>query len=535
MYNSIPHIDGLTTSRDALRSLTHFSPTQIDLILELVMFILENNCFEFKGTFYRQVRGTAMGSPFAPAYANIYMAYLWNNAIATQLPCPVWLKRFLDDIITLVITPVVTKDILCLLNSAHSSTKFTISDASCSQSFLDTLVCIKHGKLHTDLYSKPTDSHRFLTPTSCHPRHIFRSIVYSGALRIRRICSMDEFFVKRIEEFRKYLISSGYRENFIDPIIEKVVRKDRRLLVAKSKVVETSDRVVFVTTHDPKMMKVTEVHNGLKHILGLSERMERVLPAPPLVALRRPPNIGNAVIRTRPSGKLSTTVVVDETQGVPSTSTVNNNDVSMDVLSMSLVTGDDGTVCMPSDSAVNGGDHNMKETLTATPSTSAPPEIISTLLTTNTSQIVGHLHCGQNRCLICKLRRTEGPTVTSCSTGMKYRLQHSLNCNSECVVYSISCAKCRVQYVGKTVTKLRTRFNNHKSTIRKGGHGTVDKHFNLPGHDIEDVRIQAIDKCNLNNILARETWWIHRLKSLKITDGLNVDPGVKRLHNSLYN
>ena len=91
--------------------------------------------------------------------------------------------------------------------------------------------------------------------------------------------------------------------------------------------------------------------------------------------------------------------------------------------------------------------------------------------------------------------------------------------------------------MGKTVTKLRTRFSNHKSTIRKGGDSTVDKHFNFPGHDkyISDMRIQAIDKCSIADILAKKTWWIHRLKSLPITDGLNIDPGVKRLMNSLNN
>ena len=104
------------------------------------MFVLTNNCFEFKGLFYRQVRGTAMGSPFAPAYANIFMAYLWNNAIAPQLPRPVWLKRFLDDIIALLFIPVVTEDILSLLNSVHSSTKFTMSDAALSREFLDAMV-----------------------------------------------------------------------------------------------------------------------------------------------------------------------------------------------------------------------------------------------------------------------------------------------------------------------------------------------------------------------------------------------------------
>ena len=196
MYNSIPHIDGITSCRDALRCLTSFTVPQIDRILELIMFVLTNNCFQFKGEFYRQVRGTAMGSPFAPAYANLFMAYLWNNAVALQLPRPVWLKRYLDDIICLIFTPVEVEDILELLNSVHPTTKFTISEVSSSQSFLDVLVNIIQGKLHTDLFSKPTDAHRFIPPTSCHPRHIFRSIVYSGALRIRRICSRDDFFCK---------------------------------------------------------------------------------------------------------------------------------------------------------------------------------------------------------------------------------------------------------------------------------------------------------------------------------------------------
>ena len=468
-----------------------------------------------------------MGSPFAPAYANIFMAYLWNNAIAPQLPRPVWLKRFLDDIIALLFTPVVTEDILSLLNSVHSSTKFTLSDASQSQSFLDAMVSILHGKLHTDLYSKPTDAHKFLSPTSCHPKHVFRSVVYSGALRIRRICSRDDFFSKRIAEFRGYLINSGYRERFIDPIIEKAVREDRKLLLAKKKDDKSSDRVLFVTTFDPRMFRVNDVHNRLKPVLDLSDRMKKVLPSPPLVALRRPPNLGNAVIRTRRSSQHSA-----ETSGVTTTTEGSSFDIH---------TTDNITVESSPSSLGTGDCANdiVRVAVQSTPSASAPPcqntGPICTPGSLPSTQTVGHMHCGQGRCLICRLHRVEGATVTSCKTGAQFRLRHKLDCNSSCVIYTIICAKCNVQYVGKTVTRLRTRFNNHKSTIRKRGDGTVDKHFSLPDHDIGDVRIQAIDRCSVADILSRETWWIHRLKSLKITDGLNVDPGVTRLQNSLNN
>ena len=42
-----------------------------------------------------------------------------------------------------------------------------------------------------------------------------------------------------------------------------------------------------------------------------------------------------------------------------------------------------------------------------------------------------------------------------------------LNCNSELVVYLISCKVCGIQNVGSTKTKFRTRINNYKSVHRK--------------------------------------------------------------------
>ena len=40
-----------------------------------------------------------------------------------------------------------------------------------------------------DLYTKPTDTHQYLLPTSCHPKHFCKNVPYSLALRLRRICS----------------------------------------------------------------------------------------------------------------------------------------------------------------------------------------------------------------------------------------------------------------------------------------------------------------------------------------------------------
>ena len=47
-----------------------------ELILESIKIILENNNFYFNDKMYTQVRGTAMGTKFAPTYATLVLAYL---------------------------------------------------------------------------------------------------------------------------------------------------------------------------------------------------------------------------------------------------------------------------------------------------------------------------------------------------------------------------------------------------------------------------------------------------------------------------
>ena len=297
MYNSIPHADGVAACKDALQKHSSFTKRQIDLILELISLVLTNNCFSFQGKFYRQIRGTAMGSPFAPAYANIFMNHLWHQKIVPVLPLPLWLKRFLDDIIAIYLSSVDTDELLRILNSCHDTTKFTISGKAPSQPYLDATLSIANSKLHSELYSKPTDSHRFLPPSSCHPGHIFRSIVYSGALRIRRICSRDDPFLFHLEQFRVHLRSSGYSSKFLDPILSKVAGLDRATLL-KSSGKETLDRTLIVTTYDPRMPDLKQLHIKHQHILEASKDTQ-CISSSPLVALKRPANIGNLIIRTK--------------------------------------------------------------------------------------------------------------------------------------------------------------------------------------------------------------------------------------------
>ena len=50
-------------------------------------------------------------------------------------------------------------------NSIHPSMKFTHEVSKTKMSFLETTTTVKEGNMTTDVYSKTTDQHQYLSPT----------------------------------------------------------------------------------------------------------------------------------------------------------------------------------------------------------------------------------------------------------------------------------------------------------------------------------------------------------------------------------
>ena len=80
-------------------------------------------------------------------------------------------------------------------------------------------------------------------------------------------------------------------------------------------------------------------------------------------------------------------------------------------------------------------------------------------------------------------------------------------------------------------TSLRTRFNNHKSAIRRpNSTESVASHFQLPGHSISHLKIQGVEiASHVPELNSAESRWFWTLKTHRITGGLNIDEPF--LHN----
>ena len=63
------------------------------------------------------------------------------------------------------------------IDSFNPTIKFTTDWSKEKVNFLDVEVTLKNSVLSTDLFVKPTDTHEFLDPTSCHPYHCKKVII----------------------------------------------------------------------------------------------------------------------------------------------------------------------------------------------------------------------------------------------------------------------------------------------------------------------------------------------------------------------
>ena len=75
---------------------------------------------------------------------------------------------------------------------------------------------------------------------------------------------------------------------------------------------------------------------------------------------------------------------------------------------------------------------------------------------------VESFNCKRPRCQICAYVN-ETDSFTSTVTGETYKINHKFDCMEKCLIYLLTCNKCRKQYVGQTVDTFRYRWNNYKS------------------------------------------------------------------------
>ena len=100
-YNNIDHTEGADACYIAMEKRKNkYVPSRI--IRNLILFILKNNVFKVASCIYKQIMGTAMGTPMAPNFANLFMTQVETNMLndyeAENGLRPILWLRYIDDI-----------------------------------------------------------------------------------------------------------------------------------------------------------------------------------------------------------------------------------------------------------------------------------------------------------------------------------------------------------------------------------------------------------------------------------------------------
>lgn len=129
----------------------------------------------------------------------------------------------------------------------------------------------------------------------------------------------------------------------------------------------------------------------------------------------------------------------------------------------------------------------------------------------------GGRKCEDLKCETCPWIK-EGPNFSNSITKKKYKLMTPATCTDKGLIYVVTCASCRKQYVGKAENSLRKVNTEHKKDIEKQG-SLLGRHFGSVCGS-ENWSLQIIDKCPQGELARRERYWQDELTTL-FPSGLN--------------
>ena len=171
--------------------------------------------FQYNGKHYKQLHGTAMGSPVSVVVAEIVMQNIEEQALSTYTKTlPLWL-RYVDDTFTAV-----HKDEIDTfhehLNRQNPHIQFTKEiEENGKIPFLDCLVSRDENKLRTAIYRKPTHTDRLLDQSSYNPTSHKATTIQTLTRRAQLVCDSTDSLTDETNYLNNVFSKNSYNADFV--------------------------------------------------------------------------------------------------------------------------------------------------------------------------------------------------------------------------------------------------------------------------------------------------------------------------------
>ena len=264
LFTSVPVDKALEIIRRRVTedvTLSNRTPLSPDDIIAVLEKCLKGTYFLYKGEYYLQIHGAAMGSPVSPIVCNIYMEDFEQRALAKASDPPCWWKRYVDDTY-MVLKKDQAQAFTEYLNTIDEDIKWT-TEGEVEQeievedmekkverclAFLDTLSVINDdGTIRTRVFRKATHTDQYLNFDSNHPLEHNRSVVRTLTHRARSIVSDLGERNEELDHVRRALGYNGHPDWLLADTREDVKENTReKVLTSGVKSEERMKRPVVV-------------------------------------------------------------------------------------------------------------------------------------------------------------------------------------------------------------------------------------------------------------------------------------------------
>jgi hypothetical protein len=252
MYPSIPTDEGIAALHWFLQN-RGIEEDTITFVVQLAHWILTSMCVRLGPWIFNQIRGTAMGTNFAPEYANIVMfqaesrafnrippgfpsrkgticeplfkpfsplTFLSNPDSEYKMPTPYY-GRYIDDIIVIIVVPRSITNYSEMERTLKATTHSSSLDLSAitfgtSIDFLDLHIEVdEYAHITYEIFYKPSNTHLHLPPFSQHAPGVRKAWPIAEFKRILARCSNLEMAQPHILNFMRTLADRGFPQDLI--------------------------------------------------------------------------------------------------------------------------------------------------------------------------------------------------------------------------------------------------------------------------------------------------------------------------------
>lgn len=257
MYTNIPTDFALRVIRRYLTENQHrFPDLPVKAVVAGLTIIMKYNYFRFGDTIWKQLQGTAMGTPPAPPYATIFYGILEEKLLANrrfQANIVLYL-RFIDDVIGIwhvadpLTNPHTWEAFKAKMNHRQFGLTWEHTNLVRTVDFMDlTISLTAENRITTTLFEKASNLHLYIPSHSAHPPGLISGIVYGSLFRIHTLCSDEEDKRAKTRLFFHRLLARGYQADAIRPLFQSAIQRARSYTGPQPK--QNKDAMGFMLLH----------------------------------------------------------------------------------------------------------------------------------------------------------------------------------------------------------------------------------------------------------------------------------------------